>query len=160
LLGTVDDWRQIRRRAEALAEYDMGWWVKSLTFALDQFIAASDGQIAQDVWASFFKYQSTSGSSYVSGWINALFPYIENPRTLEPRRNPFVVKWTESMADWAQGPDTTAFSSGLSTVPFVWKYLGAKLPMELLAGFVGVHQDPDSLALRPAQGWAVRDRKG
>ena len=45
----------------------------------------------------------------------------------------------------------------LSRVPFVWDYYATMYPMEVLAGFVGVAQDPGTLALRPEIGWAVRD---
>jgi hypothetical protein len=33
-------------------------------------------------------------------------------------------------------------------------------PMEFIAGFVGVAQDPETLCLRPEIGWAVRERAG
>jgi hypothetical protein len=52
-----------------------------------------------------------------------------------------------------------AIPAGLSRVPFVWDYLGTKLPMQFVAGFVGVAQDEDTLAVRPAIGWAVGDAK-
>ena len=32
--------------------------------------------------------------------------------------------------------------------------------MELVAGFVGMAQNPETLAIRPEIGWAVRDRRG
>lgn len=48
----------------------------------------------------------------------------------------------------------------LSVAPFTWKYLGQELPREFVAGFVGVAQDPDTLAVRPEIGWAVRERQG
>ena len=51
----------------------------------------------------------------------------------------------------------TSLPPGLSRVPFEWKVFEKIYPMELLGGFVGVTQEPDSLALRPAVGWAVRE---
>jgi hypothetical protein len=55
------------------------------------------------------------------------------------------------------GPEPSAFPSGLSIAPFIWKYLGRELPMEFVAGFVAVSQDPATLGVHPAIGWAVRD---
>ena len=55
------------------------------------------------------------------------------------------------------GPTLEAFPGGLSKAPFRWEYLGRPFDMEFLAGFVGVAQDPETLALRPEIGWAVRE---
>lgn len=54
------------------------------------------------------------------------------------------------------GPETDAFPSGLSRAPFRWQYGLESHAMEFLGGFVGVRQDPGTLALRPEIGWAVR----
>src|SRR5262249_23703412 len=67
-----------------------------------------------------------------------------------------VTNWAEGYES-EQGPDTAAFPSGLSMAPFTWKFLQEELAMELVAGFVGVSQDEETLAVRPAIGWAVRD---
>ena len=48
---------------------------------------------------------------------------------------------------------------GLTRVAWDWNYLGTMFDMEFLGGFVGYTQDPDTYALRPALGWAVRDTK-
>jgi len=36
--------------------------------------------------------------------------------------------------------------------------LGTEIPMTLSGGFVGISQDPQTLAVRPAIGWAVQER--
>ncbi|MFO0949870.1 MAG: DUF4419 domain-containing protein [Isosphaeraceae bacterium] len=60
----------------------------------------------------------------------------------------------------AEGPTTESLPSGLSRAPFVLNYLGRPYPMEFLGGFVGVAQNPVTLALRPEIGWAVRESAG
>jgi hypothetical protein len=45
----------------------------------------------------------------------------------------------------------------LSKSPFRWLYLDKTFDMDFLGGFVGVAQDPETLALRPEIGWAVRE---
>lgn len=53
--------------------------------------------------------------------------------------------------------------SGLAKAPFTWEdrdlsgRLLCKWDMEFLGGFVGVTQEPETLALRPEIGWAVRE---
>src|SRR5262249_30452804 len=45
LLGTVNDWRSIRRRVQALGEYELMPWVTALTPVVDQFVAAAEGRV-------------------------------------------------------------------------------------------------------------------
>ncbi|MCY2964780.1 MAG: DUF4419 domain-containing protein [Planctomycetota bacterium] len=49
------------------------------------------------------------------------------------------------------------FPSGVSRVPLQWMYYGSTFPMEMLGGFVGISQEPESLRLRPEIGWAIRE---
>lgn len=58
------------------------------------------------------------------------------------------------------GPGPTDFPNGISTVPFVWRYLGEDIKMEFSGGFVGVSQDAESGALTPELGWAVVENQG
>ena len=58
---------------------------------------------------------------------------------------------------YSDGLMTASFPSGLARAPFRWHYLRQIFEMEFLAGFVGVRQDADTLALRPEIGWAVRE---
>jgi hypothetical protein len=129
--GTPDDWHAIRRRALALEEYELAWWTSAL------------GPV-----------------------LNVLFPYVS--KHVHPGKRETSVR-NDNMAAWTQGLETRRgagsasreIPSGLSCVPFQWTFLPpmepAVFPMELLGGFVGVAQDPATLALRPAIGWAVRD---
>ncbi|WP_438009703.1 DUF4419 domain-containing protein [Sorangium sp. So ce321] len=152
LLGTPEDWRAIRRRSEVLAEYGLTTWMQGLLPVLDELVAtASGGAVNRDFWASFYKYRSMSGGSRVTGWINVLFPYLEHQGT--PRWNPGAASWGVKLPESRMD----AFPKGLSLAPFTWTVLGERFSMELLGGFVGVSQDPQTWALRPAIGWAVRD---
>jgi hypothetical protein len=162
LLGTTDDWRAIRRRAEALAQYDLDRWIAALLPILDQFVAASAGDVDRDFWQSLYKLGGGSGGPYVSGWINTLFPYIKrypghagmHPGQLQV--NEFAYRWEDAGDDDQKGPTSTRFPWGLSCAPFAWNYYLTDIPMEFLGGFVGVSQNPVTMAVRPAIGWAVR----
>jgi hypothetical protein len=57
------------------------------------------------------------------------------------------------------GPTVADLPSGLSKAPFRWNYLGRFFDMELLGGFVGVAQNPETLAVRPEIGWVVREAR-
>jgi len=160
LLGTVEDWISIRRRAEVLAEFDLKWWVDALLPVLDQFVAAARGRADRAFWQSFYKRNNASGGPYVTGWINVLFPYIEQSDWSNKRRrtarNDAVTSWEKGLSSpFGGGPKTDDFPVGLSAAPFVWNYLETKYPMDFLGGFVGISQDPARGAVRPAIGWGI-----
>ena len=118
-------------------------------------------------WQSFYKLKSSSGGPCASGWINTLFPYlnVETWRNAQVgnavQRNPHVECWAKGLTDsMGGGPRLGDFPVGVAMAPLVWTYLGEEMPMELFGGFGGVSQDPESLALRPAIGWAVRGAGG
>ena len=214
LEGTPEDWESIREGVIALANYDLEWWTVHLLPVLDQFVAASRGDVDLFFWRSFYKLSGQSGGPYITGHVLNLFPYRASaqpsadliqwemnfykerygpaldrlspaekkawvnkiyggPR--KPSRNQYL-GWQELEPE--PTPDEASLrrrrdreidhstegmtSSGLppaqSVVPFTWEYLNTDMPMEFVAGFVGVAQDTDTLALRPEIGWGVRVR--
>lgn len=159
LEGTVEDWISIRRRVRALDEYELSWWTRALEPIIDQLIAAAGGRVDVGFWERMFKEVGGSGGPYVTGWINVLFPYLKvRDGAAAFRRNEAAVDWPRGVHDEdGRGAERFLIPSGISTVPFTWFYFTEKYDMELLAGFVGVAQDEETLALRPAIGWAVRD---
>jgi uncharacterized protein DUF4419 len=157
--GTADDWRSIRRRARALEEYELTWWTDALGPVLDQLVATAEGRVDVPFWKAFFKHEDGSGGPWIRGWINVLFPYVRSgpQQTLVPHET--MTAWTRGLEERGGGATPLEIPSGLSLVPFNWTFplVDRVLPMEFLAGFVGVAQDEGSLAIRPAIGWAVRD---
>ncbi|WP_438015431.1 DUF4419 domain-containing protein [Sorangium sp. So ce315] len=144
LEGTAEDYRSIRRRVQALSEYELSWWTEALLPIVDQFIEAIEGRIDVAFWRSIFKRHEESGGPFITGWINAFFPYLERNGALHVNRA------VDAMAE-------QHVPSGLSVVPFTWIDRARQHRMEFLAGFMGISQDEDTLALRPAIGWAVRE---
>lgn len=167
LAGTVDDWRRLRHRAAALAEYGLEWWTDLLVPALGEFVAAAEGRPDHEFWRHIFKERSGSGGTRIRGWIHLLFPYITDGtptaamrpnHILEAARGQPPIRPGGGPAKWVTdhelSPDVIPL--GLSRAPFVWEYLGERVEMELLGGLVGLLDDPVTRALRPAAGWAVR----
>ncbi|WP_437776955.1 DUF4419 domain-containing protein [Sorangium sp. So ce1097] len=143
LEGTAEDYRSIRRRVQALSEYELSWWTEALLPIVDQLIEASEGRVDVAFWRSIFKRHEESGGPFITGWINAFFPYLERNGALRVNRA-------------VDAMEEQHVPSGVSVVPFTWIHLGQPYRMEFLAGFMGISQDEDTLALRPAIGWAVR----
>ena len=56
LLGTPDDWRSVRHRAQMLSEYGLEHWTAALLPVLDRIIATAEGADDPHFWRSFFHY--------------------------------------------------------------------------------------------------------
>jgi hypothetical protein len=132
--------------------------LKSLVPVLDQFISAAQGHPDIEFWKSFYKIGGGSGGPFVNGAINVFFPYLRNYRTGNVDQiNDAALNWEEPKG-WGGGPSPDSIPSGLARVPFKWFYHCEIFPMELIAGFVGANQNPETGLMRPAIGWAVADR--
>lgn len=82
LTGTPEDWQKIRSKAERLHEYDLDWWLEALLPALDQFVAAANGNPDLDFWRSLCMINTgTSFPKYepLTGWVQVFFPYLISP---------------------------------------------------------------------------------
>lgn len=157
LLGTVEDWRSVRRRAGELAQFDLEWWTKELLPVLDQFVNAAEGNVDGKFWKNLYKVSGGSGGPFITGWINTFFPYVVSNY---PVKGDLVVsRHLSGVAGGSMhsGNKTNHFPMGLTRVPWTWKYNGVVFKMEFLGGFVAVSQDPATKGVRPAMGWAVRD---
>ena len=152
LEGTVDDWGQLAERVRGLARFGLEWWTGALGPIVDQFVMASEGVIEQEFWQSMYKLNSFSGAPYTSGWLHSFFPYLHDARTGHAsRENAYLTEGGGNLQDF--GPTLNDFPSGLARAPFKWNAFS----MEFLGGFVGVRQDPNTLALKPEIGWAIRE---
>jgi hypothetical protein len=151
LEGTPDDWQRLADKARSLEVFDLDWWLPHLLPICDQFVRASRGDIDLDHWQAICKLRSEYGGDIINGWVAKLFPYLreydEGPCT---RRNPIF--------ETGAGFTTRVSPSGLSRVPFVWQNAetGIDKQMEAIGGLIGVAQDPETRALRPKVGWAIR----
>lgn len=151
--GTPDDWRSVIGRTKKLAEYDLGWWTKDLLPILDQFLKASRGKPDTGFWqdiVSTRKMDSLRGGgcspdkpSKIDGWFLRLFPYDEEGLT------PQTISWSKSMP--GEQTRTNMICREVSPDGEIL----SETDLELMAGFVGVKEDPETFALRPQIGWIV-----
>jgi hypothetical protein len=166
--GTAEDWQDLADRAQAFAKFDLAWWLKPLEPIMQGLVATARGKVRRAFWESIYKFGSFSGGAAITGWIAAFFPYFKDEHGNPTKKNPWLAKGGEKLnllmsGEWDRkrfdlgGPSPGAFPSGLARAPFIWEYLDRKFDMEFLGGFVGVAQDPATLALRPEIGWAIRE---
>jgi hypothetical protein len=163
LLGTPDDWRNLRRRAGMLSEFELTWWTDALLPVLDQIVETAEGRLDQSFWRSFFRYQSGSGPAELTGWILTLFPYLEGERT--PEQNPHLAGWeralraAESRTSWSfdpEGPSLDVLPGSIASAPvkFIDARDGSEHPLRFVGGMFGVTQDQAG-ALAPEFGWGI-----
>jgi hypothetical protein len=165
LEGTPADWEEIASRAEWLDSVGLGRWRDALRPVLRQFVAASRGEIDRRFWQSIYRHTPPTcdfkpgKSPQVTGWVVIFFPYLRDHSG--GARVP--ARWLRDGIP-AQGLSPGGqfgfaghdLAGGVSVAPFQLYVEEEVRKMEFLAGFLGVAQDPASLALRPEIGWAVR----
>lgn len=160
LEGTVKDWTLVAEKLEALAAFDLDWWVASLRPVVRELVKTASGQPNPAFWRSIFQWREEDQmyggpTTYAGGWIVRFAPYVgEAPRQ---SRNPVVEGRAKDISPGA-------LPRGFAQVPFVLARNdrptepGAKTErtnMVALAGILGMEQDEKSFALRPKILWAV-----
>lgn len=125
---------------------------------MDEFISAKRGVIHRSFWQSLYKLDDKSGGTYISGWIIKFFPYL-NSEDGKPILNQYVEQDPIENSEWKTGLTIHDFFNGISQVDFEWQYLGKKMNMAFIGGFIGITQNKTDLTLRPAIGWAVKRQK-
>lgn len=149
LRGTPDDWANVRVRARVVSELGVDWWTEKLDEVLAEIEATARGNANVSFWERIYKVHNASGGEAISGWINALFPYLGDEGT---QRNPWFV--VGDRGNDLEFPKLKSFPSGLASAPFTWNRLQVPHAMTLTGGFVGVSRTEGD-GVRPALGWIV-----
>lgn len=155
LEGTQDDWEHMVDRARALAQFGCEDWVNVLITVLGRFVDTFKGLADPKVWQSLYHEGGGSGGPFVTGWVNAFFPYIKGNQGNCTRINKYALT-LEADRGFYNGPCTSDMPSGMASVPFKWFYYNEEYPMKFLGGFLGAYLSPTG-TVRPAFGWAVAD---
>jgi len=162
LEGPTDDWRLLKQQVTALHESDLDlqWWTKHLVPLCDQFIDASMGKVDRAHWNNIAKLKKRYGTEDLNGWLLKFIPYIRKSRDAAPTlRNP-VLELTEFPGETTsetKAPPCTSdtLPSGISCAPVKVQSGSETQPLDFIAGFTCVTQDPETFALRPVIGWAI-----
>ncbi len=174
LLGTPDDWRDIRTRLDVLAEYDLAWWIDPLRPIADQWIATSEGKPDREFWQHLYSSQEFYGDDCVHGWISRLYPYYDSEGSMPIRQDSFkgprsptftqkaaamlgFGKPNEAERRWlSTGFAAKSVTGGLSRVPIRCVGVGGDRICVAIAGLFGVGLGEDGF-VRARAGWAVRE---
>ena len=150
LEGTPDDWALLEEKTKALSKYELSWWTDDLAPILHQMTETSKGNPDLEFWNNLYKEREENvvcaTITHMNGWMLKFFPYING------ERNPYI---GGAKPDFDVKPE--GLGDGRSKVEFLLDDNGQIRKMEFMAGFVGLTQDPKTLALRPEITWAVVD---
>lgn len=124
--GTPDDWAKVLAWTRACACPE----VRAAADTVERAFVKHDARF----WTDVYKRQNRSGGANIDGWILILFPfYVDNGRGRGAPKAGGLGRGALKARDANHFP-----SSGVSKVPFVWKYLGTRYNMTLHAGMSGV----------------------
>ena len=155
LKGTPKDWQKIADNIQEFRQFDLDWWIDSLSPILEEFVKAANGYPDPTFWKSIVMtwrtdlvrgggcMPSDEEPTKVDGWLLKFFPYCKDGRT------PDKVSIEESML------------AERVSVPFILrKYdtlgnLIEETKMKMTAGMIGVSEDRDTYALTPKFGWFI-----
>lgn len=155
LKGTPKDWQKIADNIREFRQFDLDWWIDSLSPILEEFVKAANGYPDPTFWKSIVMtwrtdlvrgggcMPSDEEPTKVDGWFLKFFPYCKDGRT------PDKVSIEESML------------AERVSVPFILrKYdtlgnLIEETKMKMTAGMIGVSEDRDTYALTPKFGWFI-----
>lgn len=156
LTGTPEDWQKVLDKTKKLGQIGMEWWTSELEPILEEFVKASEGNPDYWFWKDIVKksrprrIQGPSCGKRVKpltrfdGWFLKFFPFDNRGRT------PNYVTIGKSMFS-----ETVAVPLKYIIVDDYGNILGS-YDFELVAGIVGVTQNPETLAFTPKIGWFVR----
>lgn len=138
--GSPNDWLSIMDLVTYLDKYELGWWIEKLKPIIKEFIDASNGIVNKTFWGNILKVNGGSGGPFYDGWLINFFPYMVAGNKL--RKSDFK-------------RCTFNFTSGISTVPVTWNYLGTNYNMHFSSGFFGYNVING--VIKPEISWVIHE---
>ena len=160
LLGTPDDWKEIRSRIKRLDDLDLGWWREMLEPVLDEFVNASEGRVNRDFWLDMVNKYAEAGPgvrgcgavvelpAQYNGWFTVFFPFCEEDIPYSSSNH--VIRTPKTVSH------NTMVCSEIKKADVKYIKPDVILHLELWAGFIGMEMDWENHSLKPAMSWMVR----
>jgi len=158
MLGTVNDWKNLRKRAAELVKYDNNSgllikWHAMLDPILENFVQSITDTPNIDWWNRITSYyRGGSGPSYLSGWISVFCVFDEDGKWLGDK---LTVRSEGKMIE-TEWPviDTNKIRPGFVMTPIDIDDNGQPHKAIMVAGHMG-HQIIEETAIQPAVSWFI-----
>ena len=140
--GTVEDWQKIIEKTKFLEKYELKWWVSEILPVLEKILDTKMGNIDLEFWRRMLRIRG-DGSFYdkfrIDGWIVKFYPYDAEGGKMD------MVSILEDLND---------IKEERNNVPVKVKVIdGPEYNTSFDCGFIGVSEDPETLAIKPEIGW-------
>lgn len=156
--GTAADWEKLRESAEELLRSGKlkrefaEKWAQVLIPVLAKLEQSAQGNPELDFWDGMIKQDSSSGLSWINGWINVFFPVMKG------KENPLCFAKDHGLDGETEGESLFTIPVGVSATTVIWDFISAKVELKAIAGFVGFSEEKDG-SLRPEVGVAIARSK-
>ncbi|KYQ91416.1 hypothetical protein DLAC_08380 [Tieghemostelium lacteum] len=153
LLGTIDDWKSIKTRAERLSEFDSGdglmtKWLVMLIPVLTQFIESVGGNVNVSWWNKICHYiGGGSGPTWLSGWITVFTVFNDQSKWVGDKKSKHPITSTIEKTEWLF-IDTQDIPAGFLSVPVVVNDNGTIYKTKLYAGHMSTNIQQTSIQPR------------
>eukprot|EP01126_Amoeba_proteus_P007866 TRINITY_DN1286_c0_g1_i5.p1 TRINITY_DN1286_c0_g1~~TRINITY_DN1286_c0_g1_i5.p1 ORF type:complete len:365 (-),score=80.48 TRINITY_DN1286_c0_g1_i5:139-1179(-) len=155
LLGTLQDWQEIRTRVDRLSSYgvtELNTWAEVLGHVIDEFVSAYQGKVDKDFW-NRITHESGGGSgpTYLEGWILAFMPWTDEGKfILSPLSH---VLSTHSYGFM----DTNDVPASAVEVPVIINDNGTEYQTIFYAGAIAATYDASKNRIKPSLDWGFID---
>lgn len=156
ITGEQEDWLEIISRLEYLRDFEFDWFVDEIIHLIKRISREYEEEVDDDFWINMFKIHTVEKygrPEMIDGWITKFFPYANNGQRINKEYF-----------------ETTAFRHVVKNlnpqiVSLDFKHMYQNLsggtvlekPMLMIAGFIGIIQDKNTLSLKPHLGWAISE---
>lgn len=155
LHGTSNDFKSMIDRIEKLKILlpDLNWWFDSFLPHLDKLKQTAEGN-ADIAWWQTICHPVGGGSdiSLLAGWLADFIPYVDNNKGTYDRARTTHHHYTQGNINGIAYGD---LMEAVTSVDFILDNNGHEINMVWLSGFMGISQNNETGALRPAMGWAT-----
>ncbi|KYQ93872.1 hypothetical protein DLAC_05271 [Tieghemostelium lacteum] len=158
LLGTIEDWEQLKVKTQRLLEFDTGdkymhQWLDMLNPVLDKFIDSSKGKVDTYFWMRIASFQGGgSGPTYLSGWITVFTVFDDSGKWVDKQKKKQSIRGTLE-TEWFF-IDSQNIPVGYAFAPVTIDDNGTIYKSEIYAG----HMAADILnenTIQPRLDWAL-----
>jgi hypothetical protein len=115
LTGTVEDWRRIRTRVDAIAGFGLETWCRSLAPIADEFVRAAAGDPDPEFWRRIYNPTDAYGGEVITGWAARFYPYLKGTTVDVP--NTLLELPIGEPRDVSVDPGGFYAGTGLQTLP-------------------------------------------
>jgi hypothetical protein len=152
LRGTPNDFQSMIDRLDQLKTFfpDFVWWLDPVRSHLNELKKTAEGNPNLDWWSKIcHPVGGGSDISLLSGWMADFVPYVyDKSGYVKARRD-----YNHYCQGTINGIPYDKLNESITQTEFILNNNGTELKMKLVSGFLGVSQNPETMALRPALGW-------